>query len=173
MAQTKKKRQTKHRGNAAGMVEARGRTSRPPSPEQRKAEAKAKVRAERLVKPPSWRTAIRNSAFVAVALFVIQELTNHKSTVLAKLVIAVIAFFVYAPAGYYLGASCGSVASRVGPRGPSAADGGRGPRSDRRPAAGELLRGAPPGCGSPCPRTTRDASPRPGRDQIPTISREC
>ena len=28
MAQTKRKRRTKHRGNAAGVVEARGRTSR-------------------------------------------------------------------------------------------------------------------------------------------------
>ena len=28
MAQTRKRRQTKHRGNAAGMVESRGRTGR-------------------------------------------------------------------------------------------------------------------------------------------------
>ena len=36
MAQTKKKRRTKHRGNAAGVVEARGRTGRKPTAEERK-----------------------------------------------------------------------------------------------------------------------------------------
>ena len=38
MAQTKRKRRTKHRGNAAGTIEARGRTGRKPTAdEQRKA----------------------------------------------------------------------------------------------------------------------------------------
>ena len=47
MAQTKRKRRnTKHRGNAAGIVEQRGRTSRPPSPEERKKAARA-ARADR------------------------------------------------------------------------------------------------------------------------------
>ena len=36
MAQTKRKRRTKHRGNAAGMVEARGRTGRRLSPEEQR-----------------------------------------------------------------------------------------------------------------------------------------
>ena len=31
MAQTKRKRQTKHRGNAAGVIETRGRTGRKPT----------------------------------------------------------------------------------------------------------------------------------------------
>ena len=35
MAQTKRKRRTKHRGNAAGMVETRGRTGRKPGPAER------------------------------------------------------------------------------------------------------------------------------------------
>ena len=36
MAQTKRKRRTKHRGNAAGVVEARGRTGRKPTAEEQK-----------------------------------------------------------------------------------------------------------------------------------------
>jgi len=40
MAQTKRKRQTKHRGNAAGVVESRGRTGRKPT----KAEKEGKPR---------------------------------------------------------------------------------------------------------------------------------
>ena len=35
---------TKHRGNAAGIVEHRGRTSRPPSPEERKKAARGRAR---------------------------------------------------------------------------------------------------------------------------------
>ena len=57
MAQTKRK--TKHRGNAAGMVESRGRTGRPPTAEERSGSAreKAKSREQRLQKadrPPTW-----------------------------------------------------------------------------------------------------------------------
>ena len=36
MAQTKRKRRTKHRGNAAGSIEARGRTGRKPTAEEQK-----------------------------------------------------------------------------------------------------------------------------------------
>jgi len=37
MASTKKKRRTKHRGNAAGIVESRGRTGRKPADNEKKA----------------------------------------------------------------------------------------------------------------------------------------
>ena len=56
MAQTKKKRRSKHRGNAAGVIEARGRTGRPPSAEERKLsdkEAAAKRRRERMMREPT------------------------------------------------------------------------------------------------------------------------
>ena len=36
MAQTKRKRRTKHRGTAAGTIQTRGRTGRPPTAEERK-----------------------------------------------------------------------------------------------------------------------------------------
>ena len=42
MAQTKKKRSTKHRGNAAGGVESRGRTGRKLTAEERGKNAKAR-----------------------------------------------------------------------------------------------------------------------------------
>ena len=49
MAQTKRKRRSKHRGNAAGTVEARGRTSRPAnlSPAEQKKADRAVARARR------------------------------------------------------------------------------------------------------------------------------
>ena len=36
MAQTKRKRRTKHRGTPAGTIQTRGRTGRPPSADERK-----------------------------------------------------------------------------------------------------------------------------------------
>jgi hypothetical protein len=68
MAQTKRKRRSKHRGTAAGNVEVRGRTSRPPSPEERKKAAR-QARTDRFSKPPSWRSAA-NRALFATVLFV-------------------------------------------------------------------------------------------------------
>ena len=39
MAQTRRKRQTKHRGNAAGFVESRGRTGRKPTAAEKSGKA--------------------------------------------------------------------------------------------------------------------------------------
>ena len=47
MAQTKRKRQTKHRGTAAGQVTNRGRTGKPPSAEERKKQRRDEARASR------------------------------------------------------------------------------------------------------------------------------
>ena len=60
MAQTKRKRRSKHRGNAAGTIEARGRTGRKPSPEDQKKADKAAARekrTQRLAQPPTWNRA--------------------------------------------------------------------------------------------------------------------
>ena len=67
MAHTKRKRRTKHRGNAAGHIEARGRTGRKPRPDERKGGSASAARA---VKPPTWRSAFFKAAFGAVFLFV-------------------------------------------------------------------------------------------------------
>src|SRR5476649_2124946 len=73
MAQTKRKRQTKHRGNAAGVVESRGRTGRKPTAAEKSGKGKdlAKER-ERLLdkrdRPPTWRGAFVKAMFAAVLL---------------------------------------------------------------------------------------------------------
>ena len=46
MAQTRRKRQTKHRGNAAGMVESRGRTGRKPTAAEKSGNAAEAARAK-------------------------------------------------------------------------------------------------------------------------------
>ena len=101
MAPTKKKRRTKHRGNAAGIVEARGRTGRKPtSAEQRKGDARAQ-RLARLDQPPTWRSAL-NRAFLATGLFLVLLLVFFRNQQLGpKLGIAAFMLAVYVPLGYY------------------------------------------------------------------------
>ena len=93
----KRKRRTKHRGNAAGMVEARGRTGRAPAPSERKSRSTA--RAQRFDRPPSWRAAANRSA-IATLLFVVVVSVIQKNVV-AALLIGILMFFTYAALGYY------------------------------------------------------------------------
>lgn len=103
MAQTKRK--TKHRGNAAGMVETRGRTGRPPSAEEKKKAAKEKARQERLNKPPTWKSSAQRAALAGAFMFVFLMFTNHPkhgSAFVSSLVFALIAMALYIPGGYYI-----------------------------------------------------------------------
>jgi hypothetical protein len=71
VAQTKRKRQTKHRGNAAGVVESRGRTGRKPTAAEKSGTAReaAKAKAlDRRDRPPTWRSAFIKGMFAAVVL---------------------------------------------------------------------------------------------------------
>jgi Flp pilus assembly protein TadB len=76
MAQTKRKRQTKHRGNAAGVVESRGRTGRKPTAAEKSGDPREKVREkekllDRRDRPPTWRAAFLKAMFAAIAFLVI------------------------------------------------------------------------------------------------------
>jgi Flp pilus assembly protein TadB len=101
MAQTKRKRRTKHRGNAAGTVEARGRTGRPPTAEERKKQQRATRGQARQPKPPTWKSAIRKAALATCLIFVFLLITN-KFRVVPALVFALVAMLLYIPSGYYL-----------------------------------------------------------------------
>lgn len=104
MAQTRRRRRTKHRGNAAGIVEARGRTGRPPTAAERSGRARQaqtarEKRMERYDRPPSWRSAFNRAMVAAVLMLVV-------SLFLLKKPAAAIAFFpivllLYVPLGYY------------------------------------------------------------------------
>ena len=101
MAQTKRKRRSKHRGTAAGTIEARGRTGRPLSPEERKKQARAEAREARLNKPPTWNSATKRAGLAAVFMFLFLLLTS-KGNVVAAVLFGVVAFALYVPSGYYL-----------------------------------------------------------------------
>ena len=112
MAQTKKKKcSTKHRGNAAGVVEARGRTGRKLDEKERKA-AKPKssasgrpatgkdARLARLGKPPTWKSALWR-AVAATAIFFVILLIAFKQKPGQALALSGFMLLVYIPLGYY------------------------------------------------------------------------
>jgi Flp pilus assembly protein TadB len=103
MAQTKRKRRTKHRGTAAGTIESRGRTGRPPTPDERKKQARASLREQRLNTPPTWSGSLKRAALAAAFIFLFMLLTSRGShRVAAALIFAVFALALYIPGGYYL-----------------------------------------------------------------------
>jgi Flp pilus assembly protein TadB len=105
MAQTKRKRQTKHRGNAAGMVESRGRTGRRPTAAERSAEgreraAKRERREQRYDRPPTWRGAFYR-ALAAAVLMVVVSLFLIKGDPLQAILIFPLVLALYLPISYY------------------------------------------------------------------------
>jgi Flp pilus assembly protein TadB len=101
MAQTKRKRRTKHRGTAAGTVTTKGRTGRPPSPDERKKLTREQAREARLNVLPTWNGAIKRALLASAFMFLFLLLTS-KGNILAAVVFAIFAFALYVPSGYYL-----------------------------------------------------------------------
>jgi hypothetical protein len=104
MAQTKRKRQTKHRGNAAGVVESRGRTGRKPTTAEKTGKGKdaARAKEQRLAKedrPPTWLGAFYRSMVAAVLLLLVCLLLKIKSTQVIALF--PFALLLYTPISYY------------------------------------------------------------------------
>jgi hypothetical protein len=99
MASTRRKRRTKHRGNAAGMVETRGRTGRKPTGSERKPSGRA-ARMDRFNKPPSWRSSF-NRALIAAAVFVAASIFILKQKPIAGLAFGVFLVLFYTPLTFY------------------------------------------------------------------------
>jgi hypothetical protein len=84
VAQTRRKRQTKHRGNAAGVIESRGRTGRKPTAAEKSGKARdlAKER-EKLIdkrdRPPTWRAAFVKAMFATIFMLLVVVLILKKA----------------------------------------------------------------------------------------------
>ena len=104
MAQTKRKRRSKHRGNAAGSIEARGRTSRSAklSPGEQKKADRASAREARMNKPPTWNGALLKAALMAALLFVFTQigLFGGDTTISQSVFLALFALILYTPLAY-------------------------------------------------------------------------
>jgi Flp pilus assembly protein TadB len=101
MAQTKRKRRSKHRGNAAGTIQARGRTGRPPTATERKAQTKVQARERRLNTPPTWKSSFQRAGLASALMFVFLVATTKHNRVAVAGSFALIAMLLYVPAGYY------------------------------------------------------------------------
>jgi Flp pilus assembly protein TadB len=102
MAQTKRKRRSKHRGTAAGTIESRGRTSRPPSADERKKQQRAQAREARLNRPPTLKSSAVRAGLASAVMFVFLALTAKKNGLELAVGFAVFAFVLYTPGGYYM-----------------------------------------------------------------------
>jgi hypothetical protein len=102
MAQTKRKRRTKHRGNAAGVVETRGRTGRRPTEEELRKSGRETARERRMNKPPSWNSAFLKSALMAGLLFVFTRigLFGSEVPISQSIYLCFFALLLYTPLAY-------------------------------------------------------------------------
>jgi hypothetical protein len=104
MAQTRRKRQTKHRGNAAGVVESRGRTGRKPTAAEKSGDTSARTREKEALldkrdRPPTWRGAFVKAMFAGIVLLFAVIIIFKQSNGAIGLFPVVIAF--YTVVSYY------------------------------------------------------------------------
>jgi len=105
MAQTKRKRRTKHRGNAAGVVEVRGKTHKGGSSgatankQLSPREEARQRRMARLDRPPTWRSAATRAGAAAL-MFVVLIVLVFRRPVPEALGLGVVVLLFYIPLGY-------------------------------------------------------------------------
>jgi hypothetical protein len=104
MPQTRRKRRTKHRGNAAGVIESRGRTGRKPTAAEKSvkgreaAQAKA-TKVARYDRPPTLLGAFWRALAAAVLMLALSlALTKQPST---AFILFPIVLLLYVPLSYY------------------------------------------------------------------------
>lgn len=105
MAQTRRRRQTKHRGNAAGMVESRGRTGRKPTADEKSGKTTSPQDRQKQIpradRPPTWLGAFYRAMAAAVLMLLVSLLLlklKHPNQAVALFPIVLIA---YVPISYY------------------------------------------------------------------------
>jgi hypothetical protein len=100
---SKRRRPTKHRGNAAGMIESRGRTGRKPTAQERSgtsATRKKTAKVNRLDTPPTWRGSL-NRAIVAAFIVLGISTLLLRMPVASMAALLPIVLLIYVPLGYY------------------------------------------------------------------------
>jgi hypothetical protein len=98
MAQTRRKRKSKHRGTPAGTIERAGRTGRSQNRQDAKQIARQR-RTERLNKPPTWNGAMQRAA-IAAAVFGLLVVLAFGRDIMQGAILAAFMFLLYIPLGY-------------------------------------------------------------------------
>jgi hypothetical protein len=100
MAQTKRKRTRKHRGNAAGIVERPAHNSRAATASKGSTKEEARRKREhRFNRPPTWRGATQRAG-IAAALFAVLITLVFKEKVTNSITLALFMLVVYIPLSY-------------------------------------------------------------------------
>jgi UDP-N-acetylmuramyl pentapeptide phosphotransferase/UDP-N-acetylglucosamine-1-phosphate transferase len=104
VAQTRRKRRTKHRGNAAGVVESRGRTGRKPTAGEKSGDARQLAREreqkiDRRDKPPTWRGAFIKAMVAGVLFILVVTLFIPKSG--SSIALFPVVLIMYTAISYY------------------------------------------------------------------------
>ena len=104
MAQTKRKRRTKHRGNAAGSIESRGEPLRLSCSVSLRPVRPRDSREERRFAQPTWSGAALRAGFASIMLFALFQLglAGNDPTIASSLILSVAAFLIYVPLGYHV-----------------------------------------------------------------------
>jgi hypothetical protein len=100
VAQTKRKRRTKHRGNAAGIVESRGKTHKGGASTPSTKDQAREKRLARLDKPPTWQGSATRAA-VAAVVFVVLVAVVFKRPVSESIALGGFVLLFYIPLGYF------------------------------------------------------------------------
>jgi hypothetical protein len=105
---TRNRRSTKHRGNAAGMIETRGRTGRKPTAGEKGSAARpggsrssTSKRRSRYDKPPTWKGSAMRGAIAAVLVFAVIAVLNRHSSPVSELILVPVVLAIYIPLIHY------------------------------------------------------------------------
>lgn len=94
MGESKKRRSSKHRGNAAGMVEARGRTGARP-------QGGSSDRSLRVPRPATLQRAMTKALIPIGILAPLLILTQKDTPVSSQILLLLLAYVMYVPMSYY------------------------------------------------------------------------
>jgi len=109
MARTTRNRRSKHRGNAAGMIESRGRTGRKPSAAEKGSSSSrgggggsSAGRRTRYDKPPTWKGSLIRAVIAAAIVYALSTLLLGKhASATGNLLLVPIVLALYTPMIYY------------------------------------------------------------------------
>jgi hypothetical protein len=111
MARSTRTKRSKHRGNAAGMIESRGRTGRKPSASEKGSSSSSRggggggsrgSRGNRYDKPPTWKGSVIRAVIAAAIVYALSTLLLGKHTSATNnLLLVPIVLALYTPMIYY------------------------------------------------------------------------
>lgn len=106
MPRAPRTRKTKHRGNAAGMIESRGRTGRKPSATEKggsgaRGRGSGTPRKNRYDTPPTWKGSLWRAAIAAAVVYGISTLLLKHTTPTKNLLLIPVVLALYMPLIYY------------------------------------------------------------------------